>query len=191
MSLKIDKNRAALLIADFQIENVASCPSSIEGVLRRAASVLDCARKIQIPIVHIKMSFRHGWPEVLPHLRHRYEGRFLEGSEGAEFHPAVAPKPGETIVAKRRTGPFSSTDLNSILHAAGADTLLISGIVTSGVVLSTVRWAADIDYEIVVISDACLDRDPEVHHMLLEKVLPRQATIATTSEVVSVLLDAK
>jgi len=50
------------------------------------------------------------------------------------------------------------------------------------VVLSTVRQAADADYRLVVLSDCCADRDPEVHRCLVEKVFPRQATIMTGEE---------
>ena len=58
----------------------------------------------------------------------------------------------------------------------------IKGIATSGVVLSTLRQAADLDYRLIVLSDACADRDPEVHRVLLEKVLPRQALVTETDE---------
>ena len=142
MTLKLDAKRTALLVADFQIENVASCPEGVEQALGHAAALLEWARRNRLRIVHIKMGFRDGWPEVMPRLRERYVGRFIEGSEGAAFHPMVRPRDGEPVVVKRRTGPFSTTDLNSILSACGATTLLISGIVTSGVVLSTVRWAS-------------------------------------------------
>ena len=53
---------------------------------------------------------------------------------------------------------------------------------TSGVVLSTVRQAADLDFEIVVLSDGCDDADPEVHRVLIEKVFPSQATVTTVDE---------
>jgi nicotinamidase-related amidase len=49
-----------------------------------------------------------------------------------------------------------------------------------GVVLSTVRWAADLDYQLLVIADACVDFDDEVHRVLTERVFPGQATVVTT-----------
>ena len=55
--------------------------------------------------------------------------------------------------------------------------LTLTGIATSGVVLSTLREAADKDYELSVLSDACADMDAEVHQMLLTKVFPRQAAV--------------
>jgi nicotinamidase-related amidase len=58
---------------------------------------------------------------------------------------------------------------------------VLAGIATSGVVLSTVRDAADRDYELVVLSDCCVDSDPEVHRLLLERVFPRQARVITSA----------
>jgi nicotinamidase-related amidase len=74
-----------------------------------------------------------------------------------------------------------------ILRAKGIDTLVLAGIATSGVVLSTVRHAADADYGLLVVEDACADRDDEVHRVLTGKVFPRQATVTTTAEVVAAL----
>jgi nicotinamidase-related amidase len=59
---------------------------------------------------------------------------------------------------------------------------VLFGISTSGVVLSTVRWAADMDYKLAVVSDACADRDAEVHRVLIDKVFPWQATVVNTQE---------
>ena len=65
-----------------------------------------------------------------------------------------------------------------MLRAGGIDHLVLAGIATSGVVLSTLRQAADLDYRLTVLADGCLDADPEVHRVLTEKVFPRQAGVA-------------
>ena len=59
---------------------------------------------------------------------------------------------------------------------------MLAGIATSGVVLSTLRQAADLDYRLVVLADGCLDADPEVHQVLTGKVFPRQADVLTVAE---------
>jgi nicotinamidase-related amidase len=87
-------------------------------------------------------------------------------------------------VVKHRTGAFSGTDLEMILRAKGVDTLILFGIATSGVVLSTVRYAADSDYRLVVVTNCCSDQDPEVHNCLVGKIFPRQATVVTSEEVI-------
>ena len=85
-------------------------------------------------------------------------------------------------MVKRRTGAFATTDLEAILRAKEIDTLVLAGIATGGSVLSTVRAAADLDYTVVVLADCCADADEEVHRVLCEKVLPRQATVATAAD---------
>ena len=64
----------------------------------------------------------------------------------------------------------------------GRDTLVIMGVATSGCVLSGVRWAVDVNYSFIVLSDACSDGDPEVHRVLTEKVYPRQGRVMDTDE---------
>jgi nicotinamidase-related amidase len=66
-----------------------------------------------------------------------------------------------------------------ILRARGIDTLVLFGIATSGIVLSTVRAASDLDFKCIVIKDACFDGDAEVHRVLTEKIFTAQATVLT------------
>jgi isochorismate hydrolase len=94
---------------------------------------------------------------------------------------SVAPLAEEIVVTKHRVSAFAGTDLDLMLRANGIETLILTGIVTSGVVLSTLRHAADADYRLLVVGDCCSDRDEETHRVLLEKVFPRQATITTAA----------
>jgi nicotinamidase-related amidase len=99
----------------------------------------------------------------------------------ARIHPAVGPAAGDVIVSKRRVSAFAGSDLDLVLRSGGVEHLVLAGIATSGVVLSTVRQAADLDYRLTVLSDGCLDGDPEVHRVLTEKVFPRQAEVTTVA----------
>ena len=74
-----------------------------------------------------------------------------------------------------------------VLRAKDIDTLVLFGIATSGVVLSTLLHAADADYRLAVIKDCCADRDLDVHDCLIDKVFPRQARVMTASEFVDAL----
>lgn len=100
----------------------------------------------------------------------------------------VEPKPlakmqeGDLLVTKRRVSAFSGSDLETILRANGITHLALGGIMTSGVVLSTVREAADKDYAVTVLSDICGDPDAEVQKVLLEKIFPWQADVMTSEE---------
>ena len=96
--------------------------------------------------------------------------------------PAIPPTADDIVVTKRRFSAFSGSDLEVILRAQNIRHLVLAGIITSGVVLSTVREAADKDYQLTVLSDLCADHDPEVHSLLINKVFPRQAAVMTYEE---------
>ncbi|HEU5368280.1 MAG TPA: cysteine hydrolase [Ktedonobacterales bacterium] len=180
----LDRAHTALLIMDYQNEVVVRFGAENPGLLDRAASVLGAARRAGVPIIYVVVRFRAGYPEISPRnlsfARIREAGTLREGTPGAEIHPQVVPRSEDVIVVKRRVGAFSTTDLETILRAQGLTTLILLGIATSGVVLSTVRWAADMDYNLIVVEDCCADGDEEVHRVLTQKVFPRQALVVTS-----------
>lgn len=106
----------------------------------------------------------------------------VETDDATVIHSAVAPQAGDIVVTKRRVSAFAGSDLDVVLRAQDIDHLVLSGIATSGVVLSTLRYAADLDYRLTVLSDCCADGDDEVHRVLLGKVFPRQANVLTAEE---------
>jgi nicotinamidase-related amidase len=176
---------------DFQTAIVDMVPADREALLARTARLIDVARKVEMKVIYVVVGFRAGYPEVSPRNKSfgavRGSGRFVEGSAGSEVHPAVAPKPGDVMVTKHRVSAFAGTDLDMVLQANGVETLVLAGIATSGVVLSTVRHAADADYRMVVVADCCADGDPEVHRVLTEKVFVRQTTVTTEEAVAAAL----
>jgi nicotinamidase-related amidase len=90
-------------------------------------------------------------------------------------------------VRKTRVGPFSTTDLHDQLEARGIGTLILAGISTSGVVLSTVREGHDRDYRLIVLSDLTADREPDVHDFLISRIFPRQADVISSAELPGLL----
>lgn len=185
--LTINKQKTAVLIMDFQRSIVEGMAMMQERkVLQNARSVLDGARKAGMPVIYVVVRFREGHPEISAHNKSfsalKKAGGLLEGTPAAEIHPDVAPRPGEPIVTKRRVGAFFNTDLATILKTGEIEALVLMGLATSGVVLSTTRFAADSDYEIIILEDCCSDRDMEVHRCLMERVFPRQATVTTSAE---------
>ena len=189
--LSVDRDHTAVLIMHFQNEIVDIITSGQAELLDRAAAVLSGARQSGIPIIHAVVHFREGYPEVSP--RNKIiswlagEGRLREGTKGIEIHPRVPPQSGEVIVTGRRVGAFSNSDLESVLKARDITSLVLMGITTAGVVLSTVRWAADADYDLVVLADCCADGDEEVHRVLTQKVFPRQATVVNAQDFLQAL----
>jgi nicotinamidase-related amidase len=77
--------------------------------------------------------------------------------------------------------------LDLILRANIIETLIILGYAIGGVVLSTVRHAADLDYRLLVVEDCCADQDSEVHDLLTQRILPRQTTVVSAGDVIQVL----
>ena len=166
----IDLAKTAILIMDFQNDIVSGVAEDSPAVVSNAARVLEGARGRGVPVIHVM---------------HR-GGRFTEPSPGAEIHPGVQPAAGESVISKTKAGPFSTTGLDVSLREMGVDTLALMGVSTSGCVLSASRWAGDLGYRVVVITDACADRDPEVHRVLTEKIYVRQG-VMTTDEVLASL----
>ena len=190
MNPTFDPKTAALLVMDLQNGAVQMLDMGKDAVLARTATLIESARKAGVRVVYVVVGFRGGYPELGPHTPFastRESGRFVEGSADVQVHATVAPKPGEVIVTKHRVSAFAGTDLDMVLRAGGIDTLILTGIITSGVVLSTIRHASDADYRLVVVEDCCADRDVEVHRTLMEKVFPMQATVSKSNEVLAAL----
>jgi nicotinamidase-related amidase len=171
----------ALLIMDFMV-GIVSRYKGADDVMARARALKAFADEAGILTIYVRVAFRDGHPEVSP--RNKLfsawvaTGRMVEGASEAEIHPDVAPSfPKDILVTKRRVSAFSGSDLDCLLRARNIDTLIMAGVATSGVVLSTVREAADRDYSIVVISDCCADSDQDLHQVLLERLFPRQARV--------------
>jgi nicotinamidase-related amidase len=157
-----------------------------EEYLPRLAAAVEAARGAGIWVIYVVVGFRAGHPEVSARNKSfaaiAGSGRFADGDPGAAIHPAVAPAASDIVVTKRRVSAFTGSDLEVVLRAGGIDHLVLTGIATSGVVLSTLRQAADLDYRLTVLADGCLDADPEVHRVLTEKVFPRQADVVRIAD---------
>ena len=81
------------------------------------------------------------------------------------------------------------TDLTMILGARNVDPLILLGFATSGVVLSTTRYAADADYRLFIVEDCCADTDPAVHDFLCTKIFPRQADVVQAADLIKVFAE--
>jgi len=189
----IDPRSAALLVMDYQVDALTRFMTAAQSVdaIACVPGLIALARDAGMMVIHVVVAFRTGHPEVSPrNLLFSWvkaNGIAVAGTEGAAIHPAAAPREGEPIVVKHRLSPFVGTDLETLLRARGIDTLVLAGVHTSGVVLSTVRHAGDLDYRLVVVRDCCADPDVELHAMLLDLVIPKQAVVVTLAELAGVL----
>ncbi|KAJ5374331.1 hypothetical protein N7517_006337 [Penicillium concentricum] len=174
-----------LLILDVQ-NGVIDRLDNTEPYLERLASIVTSARKINVKIIHVITGFRPGYPENHPNNSSVpavvARGEYIEGQSSVQVHPAIAPVSGEVVIIKRRISAFFATELDMLLRCANVESIVVAGLITSGAVLSTVRQAMDMDYRITVLEDGCMDRDEELHRVLMEKVFARKTDVVSSKE---------
>jgi nicotinamidase-related amidase len=171
---------------DVQNGIVERVPSAADALLARLGEVTAAARTSGVPVVYVRVAFRADGADISPHNR-AFSAIAESASMGlddpaTQIHPVVGPQAGDVVVVKKRLSAFTGSDLVVVLRSLDVTSLVLTGIATSGVVLSTLRQAADLDYELTVLEDGCADADPEVHRVLMEKVFPRQASVLTAGE---------
>lgn len=195
--IPFDIARTAILAMDCQAGVVSLYVQAAEEFLKRASSVLAAARKAGMKVIHVQVGFRPGLPEVSSrnklfaglkaNVQHQ---QLFQGAAGA-IHPALGPDPGDIVVTKHRVSAFTGTDLDMLLRANEIETLVLFGIATSGVVLSTLLDAFDSDYRTIVIADCCADRDMELHTVLLDHLFAHRGGVLTAEQFVNALQDTK
>jgi nicotinamidase-related amidase len=175
----------ALLVMDMQAGILAMLPSA-EALVGNVGKAIANAREKKIPVIYVVVGFRQGAPEINPNNKgfSAAKERFANISmdEFMKVHADIAPQEGELTVIKRRVSAFTGSDLEVVLRSFGIKHLVLSGIATSGVVLSTIREASDKDYGLTVLADCCADGDEEVHRVLTTKVFVRQADVLTVED---------
>ncbi|MFF1685097.1 MULTISPECIES: cysteine hydrolase family protein [unclassified Streptomyces] len=186
--------KTALMLMDLQPAVLGHIPDP-ERLMEKAQEALAWAREHGVQVVFVRVGFAPEDYDSIPD-HHKSFGAAKQGGLFAEADPSMAIDPalevrdGDIVVRKTRYGSFSTTDLHALLGERSIDTLVMGGISTSGVVLSSVRDASDRDYRIFVLADATDDHDEEVHRVLIEKVLPSQADVITTADLKGLFRDA-
>ena len=188
----LNKSTTALLIADFYADMMSSIPHAVErGVVEKTQALQQAARDAGILVCYSATVFRPGYPEISDRNK-TFSQRKASGQPAVSdpvqiIHEAVRPTEGEIVAGKHRVNALYGTDLDMSLRANNIDTLVILGYATSGVVLSTTRYAADSDYRLFIVEDCCSDQDPEVHDFLTQRIFPRQADVVGSEEIIRAL----
>ncbi len=188
IEVPLDPAHTAVLSMDMQTAIVSIYAGGDDGLVMRAAEVLQQCRERRMTVIHVQVGFRPGLPEISSRnalfsaIRSSPQRQQLFQGDGGRIHPAVAPTGEDIVITKHRISAFTGTDLDMILRAKEIETLLMFGIATSGVVLSTLLDAVDADYRGVVVRDCCADQDAEVHAVLVEKFFPRRGSVVTAAE---------
>ena len=183
----VDPSRTALLVMDYQNGIVGMLPAEQRSALvERASAAMSSMRGARGTVGHVRVGFTAEEAAAVPSANKMFSALPVDQMTANGTETAVVdeltPHPEDVVVRKTRVGAFPTTDLLEQLRQRGVTTLVLAGFATSGVVLSTVRDAADRDFGLVVLSDACGDGDQQVHEVLVEKVFPRQADVLTVAE---------
>jgi nicotinamidase-related amidase len=182
-------DNAALLVMDMQNGIVERYPEGSGQLLETVGRAAVAARAAGVPVIFVRVAFRPGAPEISVRnrtfsaiARSGVLGTMGDDDPATQIHDALTPQPDDVVVTKRRVSGFAGSDLDVVLSSLDVRSLVLAGIATSGVVLSTLRQAADLDFDLTVLRDGCADTDPEVHRVLLDKVFPRQASVLDVDE---------
>lgn len=178
-------SKTALVLLDLQQGLVDRFPEPA-AYLARVSKTVTAARAAKVNIIYVKTCFRPNHPEISSRnftaLRIASLGGALEGDPFTEISADIAPLEHDIVVIKRRVSAFAGSDLDVVLRGLNVENLVLTGIATSGAVLSTVRHGADLDFAVTVLDDLCLDGDAEVHRVLVEKVFTRQGHVMNAEQ---------
>ena len=188
----LDKPKTALLIADFYRDMMTTLPHAIDRrVVEKTQAVQKAARDAGILVCYSATVFRTGYIEISDRNKTFSQRKASDQPAISDpmlvIHEAVRPIEGEVVVGKHRVNALFGTDLDMTLRANNIETIILLGYATSGVVLSTTRYAADADYRIIIAEDCCSDSDIEVHDFLTQRIFPRQADVVQSEDVIEAL----
>ncbi|MGH7823634.1 MAG: isochorismatase family cysteine hydrolase [Candidatus Binatia bacterium] len=112
----------------------------------------------------------------------------VANDKSSDVIPELDPCPGDYYIPKYRWSAFHQTYLDLALRARGIDTLIISGGSTDVGVTSTVYSGRDLDYNLIVVKDACgTSHDQRAHDVLMELIFPRMSRVRTTEQVLQMI----
>jgi nicotinamidase-related amidase len=190
----LDPKRTALLVMDFQRGITGRMPG-LDPLIARVRQAIADVREHGGTIGYVRVAFTEDDWAAVPAANKVFaqaaQNRMMHHEDPATvIHDDLAPEPGDIVVRKTRVGAMSTTDLDRQLRDRGIDTLVLAGLSTSGVVLSTLIEAADRDYQLYVLADGTDDPDAETRDVLLSRVFPRRAQVIGTADLRTLLAGA-
>jgi len=130
-----------------------------DGVVAAAANVLGACRSAALPVVHVWSTVSRGTDNRMPHRKMRDEWSCVEGTTGHGCPEILRPRKAETIVHKRFFSAFSSGQLESVLHALGADLVITVGLHLHACIRATALDAYGKGFGVVIVEDASASDD--------------------------------
>jgi nicotinamidase-related amidase len=189
---ELDPSRTALLVMDYQ-QGILDRMEDPDALAAKARAAIDTLREAGATIGYVRVAFTEEDLEAMPdgapmaRVKAMPAGSMGADSPATQVDERVAPQEGDIVVRKTRVGAFGTTDLDEQLRARGVDTLVLAGISTSGVVISTLVDAHDRDYRLFVLTDATADPDAELHASLINGFFPKRATVIDVADLGALL----
>lgn len=180
--------RPALLIVDFVVaylDPASPLYAGVEDALASNERLLAAARRAGIPVIFTNVVYSPGGADggifyrKVPALR-----LFDRGSPMGAFPDSLQPQQGELVITKQYASSFFGTHLASTLTAQGIDTLLITGLSTSGCVRATALDACQSGFLPFVVREACGDRHPGPHEANLFDLQAKYAEVISEAEAI-------
>jgi len=177
----------ALLVMDMQMGILPRLPQQGADVINKVAEAIKAAREKNVLVIFVRLGFQKEMPEISTanKLFSAVKAQLMAGNNLDAFmqiHPDLDVRENDIIINKKRISAFCGNELEMLLRAQNIKELVLTGVATSGIVLSTLREAFDKDYALTVLSDGCADADESVHTFLIEKIFPKQAAVMTVDE---------
>jgi nicotinamidase-related amidase len=174
-----------------RIKGVAEANHCVPNMVQ----VLNAARQAKLRIFYaMHRRYRPGdyesWRYIAPIQKAAWTHKAFEyGTWGGEFRREFQPEPGEIVVAEHWcSSGFANTDLDLQLKRHGIHQLIVIGLIAHTCIEATVRFAAELGYEVTVVKDATADYTDEMMHAALDINLPNYANaIVTTTEIVEAI----
>jgi len=157
--------------------------------------VLNAARKAKLRVFYaMHHRYRLGdyetWKYIAPIQKAAWQRKSFEyGSWGGEFRAEFVPEAGEIVATEHWcSSGFANTDLDLQLKKHGIHQLIVIGLIAHTCIEATVRYAAELGYEVTVVKDATADYSDEMMHAALDINMPNYASaIVTTKEVIATI----
>ncbi|GBH28433.1 hypothetical protein BvRS1_54820 [Burkholderia vietnamiensis] len=171
----------------YQTDILGLFPSAAPTLLANTRRLCDAARAGGVHVCFANLHFSPGYPEVSPRNKNgqgiKQLGRFVDDGPC----PELGRLDGEPLIAAHRASVFFGTDLQARLAARGIDTLILVGIASTGVVLSSVAHASDADFRLYTVKDCCYDPDPIVHEHLFATAFETRTTVLSLEQALRLL----
>lgn len=179
--------QTALLVMHYQTDILGLFPSVAPALLANTRKLCDAARAKGVGVYFVNLRFSPGYPEVSPSNKNgqgiKRLGLFIDDRTS----PELGQRDDEPLIVAHRASVFFGTDLQVRLSARGIDTVIMVGIASTGVLLSSIAYASDADFKLYTVKDCCYDPDPVVHEHLFSTAFDSRTTVLSLTDALSSL----